>query len=174
VLVEGGGSYVAARAARRELGRSSTPKHTRKEVGAVIADAGRQLTRDRPRRCLIPAADAHLVFRPQIGPDLCCEVAHPVRQAALARRARIAFFDRADEPGRPLSETTSSGSPRPRARRSWKNARAVSMSSFELAISPKRTLRPSSPMPHAGRPPPRFNAVLETRHASQRPDSAHG
>ncbi len=90
-----------------------------------------------PDALLIAGADAHLEFRPQIGRDLCCEVAHPVRQAALARRAGKAFLDRPDEPGRPLPETTSSGSPRPRARRSWKSARAVSMSSFEPAISPR-------------------------------------
>jgi len=40
-------------------------------------------------------------------------------------------------PGAP-SLTTSSGSPRPLARRSWKNARTVSTSSFEPAISAKR------------------------------------
>src|SRR5512132_905355 len=42
-------------------------------------------------------------------------------------------------PGAP-SETTSSGSPRPRARMSWKNAVTVSASSLEPAIRCSRTL----------------------------------
>ncbi len=71
-----------------------------------------------------------------------------MRQAALARRARKAFSDRADEPGRPVGDNEQRIA-EASARRSWKSARAVSMSSFEPAISPKRTLRPSSPMPHA-------------------------
>src|SRR5512132_3693121 len=44
-------------------------------------------------------------------------------------------------PGAP-SETTSSGSPRPRARMSWKNAMTVSASSLEPAIRCSRTLAP--------------------------------
>ena len=44
-------------------------------------------------------------------------------------------------PGAP-SETTSSGSPSPRARRSWKNARTVSTSSFEPAIRRQQDLAP--------------------------------
>src|SRR5262245_49759698 len=51
-------------------------------------------------------------------------------------------------PGAP-SLTTSRGSPSPRARMSWKNARTVSVSSFEPAIRWSRTLRPSSLMPQA-------------------------
>ena len=36
-------------------------------------------------------------------------------------------------------------------RRSWKNARTVSTSSFEPAINPSSDLRPSSPIPQAAR-----------------------
>ena len=50
------------------------------------------------------ALGPHLEFQPQIGRDLCCEVAHPVRQAALAHRAGKAFSDRADEPGHPVGD----------------------------------------------------------------------
>ena len=39
-------------------------------------------------------------------------------------------------------------------RRSWKNARTVSTSSFEAAINPSSDLRPSSPIPHEDGFPP--------------------
>jgi hypothetical protein len=70
-------------------------------------------------------------------------------------------------PGAP-SETTSEGSPRPRIRMSWKNARTVSVSSFEPAIRWSRTLRLSSPMPQAaitasrGWPARSRSAILST------------
>src|SRR5512132_220763 len=51
-------------------------------------------------------------------------------------------------PGAP-SETTSSGSPRPRARMSWKNAVTVSASSLEPAIRCSRTLAPLEVCPQA-------------------------
>jgi hypothetical protein len=50
-----------------------------------------------------------------------------VGETALTRRAREAFLDRADQARAP-SQTISSGSGRPRRRRSWKNSRGSSPS----------------------------------------------
>jgi len=69
-------------------------ERARQLVDGVGADAGRQLARDRPRRRLIAGRNARLEFRPQVGRNLGCEVAHPMRQAALARRTGEAFLDR--------------------------------------------------------------------------------
>ena len=63
------------------------------------------------------------------------------RQRCRAERGKHSSIARMI-PGAP-SETTSTGSPRPRPRMSWKNARTVSVSSFEPAISASSTLRPS-------------------------------
>ena len=69
-------------------------ERARQLVDVVGADAGRQLARDRPRRRPIAGRNARLEFRPQVGRNLGCEVAHPMRQAALARRTGEAFLDR--------------------------------------------------------------------------------
>ncbi len=86
---------------------SSKQASVGQEVDVVGANARRQLARDRPRRRLIAGGDPRLELRalrpgdrPQIGRDLGRKVAHPVRQAALARRAGKAFLDRADDLGR--------------------------------------------------------------------------
>jgi hypothetical protein len=69
-------------------------------------------------------------------------------QTGLPLGAREAGLQRFDDPGAP-SETTSSGSPRPRARMSWKNAVTVSASSLEPAIRCSRTLTPPQVCPQA-------------------------
>src|SRR5829696_463715 len=71
------------------------------------------------------------------------------RQRCRAERGKHSSIARMI-PGAP-SETTSSGSPRPRPRMSWKKARTVSVSSFDPAIRCSRTLPPASPMPQAAR-----------------------
>ena len=81
-----------------------TGERARQEIGVVGANAARQLARDRPRRRLIAGGDARLELRPQVGRDLGREVAHAVRQAALARRARKAFLDRPDDPRRTVGD----------------------------------------------------------------------
>jgi hypothetical protein len=121
-------------------------ERARKDIGTVGADAGRQLSGDRARGRLIAGGDPRFDpralrpgERPQVGGDLGRKVAHPVCQAALTRRARKAFLNRRMIPGAP-SETITSGSPSPRVRRSWKNARTLSTSSLDPAINPKRLL----------------------------------
>jgi hypothetical protein len=76
----------------------------RQEIGVVAADASRQLARNRPRRRLIAGGHPRLELRLWIGRDLGCEIAHPVRQAALARRSRKAFLDRPDDPRRAVAD----------------------------------------------------------------------
>jgi hypothetical protein len=58
-----------------------TGERARQEIDVVGADAGRQLPGDRTRGHLIAGGDPRLDLRPQIGRDLGCEVAHPVRKA---------------------------------------------------------------------------------------------
>jgi hypothetical protein len=58
-----------------------TAERARQEISVVGADAGRQLPGDRTRGRLIAGGDPRLDLRPQIGRDLGCEVAHPVRKA---------------------------------------------------------------------------------------------
>ena len=72
-----------------------TGERAGKDIGVAGADARRQLACDRPRGRLIAGGDPRLELRPQVGGDLGREVEHPVRQAALARRARKAFLNRA-------------------------------------------------------------------------------
>ena len=128
-----------------------TGERTGQDVGVIGAEAGRQLSGDRARGRLIAGGDPRLEFGPRIGRDLGCEVAHPMRQTALARRAGEAFLDRPDDPRRPVADHEQRIARSPLARRSWKNARTVSTSSFDPAINPKSDLRLSSPIPQAAR-----------------------
>ena len=48
--------------------------------------------------------DPRLEFRPRIGRDLSGEIAHSMRQAALAARAREALLNRTDDAGRPVAD----------------------------------------------------------------------
>ena len=77
-------------------------ERARKDIGVVGADARCQLPSDRPRGCLIAGGDPRLELRPQVGGGLGREVAHPVRQAALARRAWKAFLHRPDGSQHPV------------------------------------------------------------------------
>ena len=81
-----------------------TGERTGQDVGVIGAEAGRQLSGDRARGRLIAGGDPRLEFGPRIGRDLGCEVAHPMRQTALARRAGEAFLDRPDDPRRPVAD----------------------------------------------------------------------
>jgi len=88
-----------------------TGERTGQDVGVIGAEAGRQLSGDRARGRLIAGGDPRLDPRalrpgdgPRIGRDLGCEVAHPMRQTALARRAGEAFLDRPDDPRRPVAD----------------------------------------------------------------------
>ena len=79
-------------------------ERARQDVGAIGADAGRQLARNRPRGRLIAGCDPGLEFRPWIRRDLGREIAHPVCEVTLARRSGEAFLDRPDDPGRPVAD----------------------------------------------------------------------
>ena len=71
------------------------------EVGG---DAGREVARDGTARRLVGGLDAGLELGPLFLWDLGREVAHAVRQTALAGRAREAGLDRFDDPGRPVGD----------------------------------------------------------------------
>ena len=72
------------------------------------------------------------------------ETCFPRWRAERGKQVSIALI----MPGAP-SETTSSGSPSPRARMSWKKAVTVSASSLEPAIRCKSTLAPVAVWPQA-------------------------
>src|SRR5262245_52318161 len=70
---------------------------------AVIGDnAGRELARDRAARRLVGRLYTCLELRPHILRHLGCQIAHTMRQAALAGSARKAHLDRLDDAWRPV------------------------------------------------------------------------
>lgn len=70
-------------------------------IPAVIGhDAGCKLACNRAARLLVGRLHAHLEVRPDILRHLGCQIAHPMRQAALAGSARKAHLDRLDDTGR--------------------------------------------------------------------------
>ena len=149
----------------RPRSRPQTGDRARKDLGVVGADARRQLARDRPRGRLIAGGEPRLELRDRSVGTLAARLRIRCARSAGAPSAK-AFLRRGD-PRRP-SETISSGSPSPRVRRSWKNARTVSTSSLDPAINPKRTLRPSSPTPQAASTASRCGLAEAARRFRQR------
>ena len=99
------------------------------------------------------------------------DCASGVRGATLARRSGEALLDRPENPGRPVADHEQRIPEGPLMRRSWKNARTVSTSSFEPAINPQQRFAsvladpPSCEdgFPPLARPQPLGDAVDERR-----------
>ena len=130
-------------------------------VGVIGAEVGRRLSGDRRARAPDRGGDPRLEFGPRIGRDLrprgCASDAPD--GAGAAERGSIPRSP-GWSPGAP-SLTTSSGSPSPLARRSWKNARTVSTSSFDPAINPKSEFAPVLADPPGGQN--RFSPLAQTQ-----------
>jgi hypothetical protein len=69
-------------------------------LAVVGDDAGRKLAGNRPARRLVNRLGPHLELRPSILWQLGSQVAHAMRQAALAGGARKAHLDGFDDAGR--------------------------------------------------------------------------
>ena len=75
------------------------------QLAAVVGDdAGGEIAGDRPARRLVGGLDAGLELGPLVLGHLGGEVAHAVRQAALAGRAREAGLDRLDDARRAVGD----------------------------------------------------------------------
>src|SRR5215203_3619907 len=112
----------------------------RQQRAVIGPNALGEVTSDGSRWGLVTGARTRLELRPQVSRTLTARLR--IRCARLRCRAERGKHSSIARmiPGAP-SETTSSGSPRPRPRMSWKKARTVSVSSFDPAIRCSRTLR---------------------------------
>jgi len=79
-------------------------RHRRWQIlGVGRCNVVAQQARQRGRGRLVAGRSAGLELRPDVLGHYALQVSHLVRQAALAQRARQAFLDRADHPGRPVT-----------------------------------------------------------------------
>ncbi len=123
--------------------------HRRRELALEVRhDAIDEIAGYGPAGSMVDRVHPRLELRSGALRYLRRQIAHPMAQTALPRRAGEAGVDRLDDPESPVRDHQQ-GSPRPRARRYWKKVVTVSVFSFEPAMRPSRTFFPSLVKPQA-------------------------